>query len=232
MLFSPEIFEQNLEVLNERISLACDAASRNLSEVKLMAVTKFFPLSVAKTAVSHGLNLLGENRVQEGVEKIQRADFTARWELIGHLQSNKAQLAAKYFDGIQSVDSTKLARRLNQYAAETGKMLQILLQVNTGEDPGKFGFTIKQAEEELETILNLSSLKVEGFMTIAPLPETTESAKTAFNELRNLRDRMTEKTGQILPELSMGMSNDLEAAIDAGSTCIRVGSALFGQRSV
>ena len=232
MSFSSETFKQNLEVLNERISVACQAGSRNLEEVKLMAVTKFFPLEIAKTAVDHGLTLLGENRVQEAVEKIQRADFSARWELIGHLQSNKAHLAVQHFDGIQSVDSTKLAKRLNQYAAESEKILPILLQVNTGEDPGKFGFTTKQTEEELETILSLSSLKVEGFMTIAPLPETTESAKTAFNELRNLRDRMAEKTGQTLPELSMGMSNDLEAAIDAGSTCIRVGSALFGQRSV
>jgi len=232
MPFSPEIFEQNLATLNERISTACDTASRNLGEVKLMAVTKFFPLTVAKTAVAHGLTLLGENRVQEAVEKIQSADFVARWELIGHLQSNKAQLAVEYFDGIQSVDSIKLANRLNHFATETGKVLSILLQVNTGEDPGKFGFTTNQTEEALETILNLSSLKAEGFMTIAPLPETSGSAKTAFNELRILRDNMAEKTGHPLPELSMGMSNDLETAIDAGSTCIRVGSALFGQRSV
>jgi len=232
MPFSPEIFEQNLATLNERISTACDTASRNLGEVKLMAVTKFFPLTVAKTAVAHGLTLLGENRVQEAVEKIQSADFVARWELIGHLQSNKAQLAVEHFDGIQSVDSIKLANRLNHFATETGKVLSILLQVNTGEDPGKFGFTTNQTEEALETILNLSSLKAEGFMTIAPLPETSGSAKTAFNELRILRDNMAEKTGHPLPELSMGMSNDLETAIDAGSTCIRVGSALFGQRSV
>jgi len=232
MPFSPEIFEQNLATLNERISTACDTASRNLGEVKLMAVTKFFPLTVAKTAVAHGLTLLGENRVQEAVEKIQSADFVARWELIGHLQSNKAQLAVEHFDGIQSVDSIKLANRLNHFASETGKTLSILLQVNTGEDPGKFGFTTNQTEEALETILNLSSLKAEGFMTIAPLPETSGSAKTAFNELRILRDNMAEKTGHPLPELSMGMSNDLETAIDAGSTCIRVGSALFGQRSV
>jgi len=232
MPFSPEIFEQNLATLNERISTACDTASRNLGEVKLMAVTKFFPLTVAKTAVAHGLTLLGENRLQEAVGKIQSADFVARWELIGHLQSNKAQLAVEHFDGIQSVDSIKLANRLNHFATETGKVLSILLQVNTGEDPGKFGFTTNQTEEALETILNLSSLKAEGFMTIAPLPETSESAKTAFNELRILRDNMAEKTGHPLPELSMGMSNDLETAIDAGSTCIRVGSALFGHRSV
>ena len=197
-----------------------------------MAVTKRFPLEVAESAAKAGLTLLGENRVQEAIDKIKQATFEARWELIGHLQSNKAQLAAEHFDGIQSVDSVKLARRLNRFSEEAGKQLPVLLQVNTGEDPGKFGFSTEETEAALETALEFTSLKVEGFMTIAPLPATLESAKAAFDELRELRDRLAQKTGTDLSELSMGMSFDLEVAIRAGSTCIRVGSALFGERPV
>jgi len=197
-----------------------------------MAVTKRFPIEVAASAVKAGLTLLGENRVQEGVDKIQRADFEASWELIGHLQSNKAQLAAEHFDRIQSVDSVKLANRLDRFSAEAGKPLPILLQVNTGKDPGKFGFSVEETEAALEKVLELSSLKVEGLMTIAPLPARLDTAREAFDHLRNLRDALVAKTGQSMPELSMGMSFDLEAAIEAGSTCIRVGSGLFGERPV
>lgn len=195
-----------------------------------MAVTKRFPLEVAKMAVNEGLHLLGENRVQEAVEKIQQADFKARWELIGHLQSNKAQLATQHFDAIQSVDSVKLARRLDRFANEAEKTLSILLQVNTGEDPGKSGFTVDTTESSLEKILELKSIQVSGFMTIAPLPSAMDTAKSAFDELRLLRDQMSQSFGQPFSELSMGMSFDLEAAIESGSTCIRVGSALFGHR--
>jgi PLP dependent protein len=223
---------KNLGTLNERIEAACKQSDRPREAVKLMAVTKRFPLEIAASAVQAGLSLLGENRIQEAVEKIQKATFDARWELIGHLQSNKAQLAVQHFDAIQSVDSLKLARRLNRFSEEIGKELPILLQVNTGEDPGKFGFNTAETEGALEQILDLEALKVEGLMTIAPLPATLESAKAAFESLRKLRDQLTENTGNPLPELSMGMSGDLEAAIAEGSTCIRVGSALFGQRPV
>ena len=223
---------ENLAALNRRIKDACAQSGRPRNTVKLMAVTKRFPLSVAASAVEAGLTLLGENRIQEGVEKIQTASFEARWELIGHLQSNKAQLAARHFDAVQSVDSVKLAGRLDRFATETGKKLPILLQVNTGEDPGKFGFMTENTASALDQILELPALQVDGLMTIAPLPSTPESAKAAFEKLRDLRDRLAESTGRPLPELSMGMSGDLEAAIAAGSTCIRVGSALFGQRPV
>lgn len=223
---------KNLSTLNERIEAACIRCNRPREAVKLMAVTKRFPLEIAASAVQAGLSLLGENRIQEAVDKIQRATFDARWELIGHLQSNKAQLAVQHFDAIQSVDSVKLARRLNRFSEEIGKELPILLQVNTGEDPDKFGFNTAETEGALEQILDMGALKIEGLMTIAPLPATLESATAAFESLRKLRDQLTEKTGKPLPELSMGMSGDLEAAIAAGSTCIRVGSALFGQRPV
>lgn len=232
MPHSVEKLEANLATLNARIDAACAQSGRHRNTVKLMAVTKRFPLEVAASAVASGLTLLGENRIQEAVEKIKTADFKARWELIGHLQSNKAQLAANHFDAIQSVDSVKLARRLDRFAREGEKRLPILLQVNTGADPGKFGFQTEATESALHQILELESLTVEGLMTIGPLPSTPESAKAAFYKLRDLRDQLTEKIGHPLPELSMGMSGDLESAIEAGSTCIRVGSALFGQRPV
>jgi PLP dependent protein len=222
----------NLLLLQDRIAQACVNCGRKVDEVKIMAVTKRFPLEVAAAAVEAGLTRLGENRVQEGVDKIQTASFKAQWELIGHLQSNKAQLAAEHFDRIQSVDSLKLAQRLARYAEQTGKKLPVLLQVNTGNDPGKYGFTAAEAVSALENLLDLQSLSVEGFMTIAPLPPEMETARKAFDDLRVLRDRLSEKSGHSMPELSMGMSFDLEAAIAAGSTCIRVGSGLFGERPV
>jgi PLP dependent protein len=227
-----EVFATNLKTLRHRIETACTQSSRLTTDVQLMAVTKRFPLDIARMATKEGLHLLGENRVQEAVEKIAHADFDARWELIGHLQSNKAQIAAQYFDAIQSLDSVKLANRLNRFSSELGKTLPVLIQVNTGNDPGKSGFAVNTTEAALESILELSSIKVEGFMTIAPLPADLDTAKAAFSELRSLRDRISQVFGLPLPSLSMGMSFDLEAAIEAGSTCIRVGSALFGERPI
>lgn len=230
MSYSTKEFLNNLEVLKERIGKACVASGRHIEDITLMAVTKRFPLEVAAKAVDSGLPVLGENRVQEGIEKIQKASFRARWELIGHLQSNKAKMAVQYFDRIQSVDSLKLAKRLDRFANESGKKMPILLQVNTGEDPAKFGLSLDETEAVLHEILKLDSLKVEGIMTIAPMPPNLNTAKASFVKLRKLRNALARSSGQSLPELSMGMTFDLEAAIEAGSTCIRIGSALFGKR--
>lgn len=224
--------DRNLAILRDRMQRACDRCGRRPETVKLMAVTKRFPLEFAAEAHAAGLTLLGENRVQEGVEKIREAAFPARWELIGHLQSNKAQLAAQHFDRIQSVDSLKLARRLDRFAGESGKRLPILLQINTGRDPGKFGLEVEQVENVLEKILQLDSIQVDGFMTIAPLPPLMDTAKRAFDALRLLRDQLAGRLGESFTELSMGMSFDLEAAIEAGSTCVRVGTGIFGERPV
>lgn len=230
MSFSEESFRENLANLRDRIGLACEKSGRKPDSVNLMAVTKSFPLEVAATAVEAGLTNLGENRVQEGVDKIERANFRANWELIGHLQSNKARLAVKRFDRIQSVDSVKLAKRLNRFARAERKTLPILLQVNTGEDPGKFGLRTEDTEGVLHQLLEHDCLAIEGLMTIAPLPPDLESARRSFETLRRLRNQLEERLGLHLPELSMGMTFDLEAAIFAGSTCIRVGTALFGPR--
>ena len=225
------IFEKNLSTLRSRIESACEECDRSVNSVSLLPVTKNHPLDAVEFAQHSGLSAVGENRVQEAAEKRTSYTGQVRWELIGHLQSNKAQDAVAIFDRIQSVDSLKLLRRLDRFAGEQGKSLAILLQCNTGQDPKKFGFSVEEADSVLETALKLEHLKVEGFMTVAPLDEDSDLARVAFDRLRTLRDALAERFGVSLPELSMGMTDDLEAAIAAGSTQIRVGTALYGERS-
>ncbi len=196
-----------------------------------MAVTKHHPLEVAAMAFEHGLTNLGENQVKEAVDKITTSTFKAKWELIGHLQSNKTRLAVTHFHRIQSVDSTNLASKLNNIATELDRKLPILLQVNTGKDPGKHGLSIEDSTKAVDVILQLEHLKLEGLMTIAPYPSNSDTAKQAFTQLRILRDDLQQTFNHPLPELSMGMTSDLEEAIEAGSTCIRIGTALFGTRA-
>ncbi len=224
------IFEKNLSDLNERIEGACEACGRSVSTVSLLPVTKNHPLDAVEYAVRSGLSAVGENRVQEAADKRSSCSELVRWELIGHLQSNKAQDAVAIFDRIQSVDSLKLLRRLDRFAGEQSKSLAILLQCNTGKDPNKFGFSLEEADSMLEAALSAKNLQVEGLMTIAPLDDTPDVARSAFDRLRVLRDSLAERFRLELPELSMGMTGDLEAAIAAGSTQIRVGTALYGER--
>jgi pyridoxal phosphate enzyme (YggS family) len=193
-------------------------------------VTKNHPATAADYAARYGLRSVGENRVQEGVEKRGRCTAPVQWELIGHLQSNKARLAAEHFDRIQSVDSAKLLDRLDRAAGELNKVLPILLQVNAGRDPAKSGVELEEAPALLSEALRKTHLRVDGLMTIAPLsPDPTVAQKT-FVALRGLRDRLAREMSAALPVLSMGMSGDFAAAIAAGSTIVRVGTALFGAR--
>jgi len=223
-------FEENVSSVRARMARACEACGRALDTVSLLPVTKNHPVDAVEYAVRSGLAAVGENRVQEASDKRGSCSGEVRWELIGHLQSNKAQDAVVIFDRIQSVDSLKLLRRLDRFAGEQGKSLAILLQCNTGEDPNKYGFAVEEADSVLEAALGMDHLQVEGLMTIAPLDDDPEVAGAAFDRLRVLRDGLTERFGVPLPELSMGMTGDLEAAIAAGSTQIRVGTALYGQR--
>jgi hypothetical protein len=205
-------------------------AGRDASQVQLLAVTKTHPAQAAEFAARYGLAAVGENRVQEGVEKRALTKASLSWELIGHLQSNKARLAAQTFDRIQSVDSPKLAETLDRVAGELGKKQAVLLQVNAGRDPAKSGVEPEGALGLLEAALSRANLRVDGLMTIAPLSEDPDVARRTFENLRAIRDALRTKTGAPLKELSMGMSGDLGAAILAGSTIVRVGSALFGAR--
>lgn len=232
-----EDFSARVAVLEARIAAACGVAGRPPAQVRLLAVTKTHPADAVRFAARRGLAAVGENRVQEAAAK--RAELavevpTLRWELIGHLQSNKAGPAAATFDCIQSVDSEKLVRRLDASAGELGKTLAVLLQVNAGRDPAKFGAEPEDAPRLLEIALACPHLRVEGLMTIAQLgateADTADHARRTFDNLRVMRDDFRTRFGVALPELSMGMSGDLEIAIAAGSTCLRVGTALFGER--
>jgi len=209
---------------------ACIRAGRPAAEVRLLAVTKTHPAAAAEYAARYGLRAVGENRVQEGMEKRAQCTEPLAWELIGHLQSNKAKLAVAHFDRVQSVDSEKLLRVLAQAAEAQSKTLPVLLQINAGNDPAKFGAEPADAPRLLELALTLPALRVEGLMTIAPLSEDRDVARRTFANLRTIRDALAAQFGVALPELSMGMSGDLAEAIAEGSTLVRVGTALFGQR--
>jgi pyridoxal phosphate enzyme (YggS family) len=231
MFLAYETFRERVDTVREQIAAACHRAGRDPGGVQLLAVTKTHPPAAAEYAACYGLPAVGENRVQEGVEKRAQCTAAIRWELIGHLQSNKARLAAAHFDRVQSVDSVKLLTLLDRAAGEQNRRLALLLQINTGQDPNKFGAEPADAPRLLETALTLPHLQVDGLMAIAPLSDDPKVAQRTFASLRELRDRLTIQFGVPLPELSMGMTGDLALAVAEGSTLVRVGTALFGPRS-
>jgi PLP dependent protein len=224
-------FKRRADAVRSRIGEACARAGRNPADVELLAVTKSQPALAAEFAGRYGLRAVGENRVQEAVGKRAQTAAKVSWELIGHLQSNKARLAVLNFDRIQSVDSARLLAILDREAGALGRTLPVLLQVNAGLDPAKTGVDPDEAAGLLAAALALKSLRVEGLMTIAPLSGGLDAARRAFASLRGLRDRLSAETGAPLRELSMGMSADMDAAVAEGSTIVRVGTALFGARS-
>jgi pyridoxal phosphate enzyme (YggS family) len=235
MFIAYEEFVRRAELVRAQIATACAAAGRDPATVELLAVTKTHPVAAADYAARYGLRGVGENRVQEAAEKRPLCATPAlQWDLIGHLQSNKAKLAATHFDRVQSVDSEKLLNHLDRAAAELGKILPVFLQINAGRDPAKFGAEIEDTPRLFELALTKKNLRIDGLMTIAPLgatpAETTDHAQRTFTQLRALRDELAARFQAPLRELSMGMSGDLAPAIAAGSTQVRVGSALYGAR--
>jgi PLP dependent protein len=234
--------EENLEKLEDAIAAACRAAGRTRGEVELMAVSKTFPAEKLVEAAALGLTLLGENRVQEFAAKAQRA--TELWtsavrkrtrvHLIGHLQSNKAQRAVEIFDGVDSLDSVRLAERLNDAAAKCGKRLPVLIEVKLSPEETKAGLEPEsdEAARLLERLPDLAHLEARGLMTIAPWGAPEDATRACFRNLRLWRDRWTQAHPRLnLDVLSMGMSGDFALAIAEGATRIRVGTALFGKRS-
>jgi len=230
MLPTYDAFKTRADDLRDRIATACTRAGRDSATVELLAVTKTHPALAVDYAARYGLRAVGENRVQEAVDKQPQTAATIEWELIGHLQSNKARLAASHFSRVQSVDSEKLLLTLGRAAAENGRPLGVLLQINAGRDPAKFGAEPADAPRLLEAALAQKHLRIDGLMTIAPLSEDDTVAARCFENLRLIRDSLAASFGVPLRELSMGMSGDLEAAILAGSTQVRIGSALYGAR--
>ncbi|HET7537907.1 MAG TPA: YggS family pyridoxal phosphate-dependent enzyme [Candidatus Didemnitutus sp.] len=234
MFIDYETFRTRTEALLARIAAACRESGRDPRDVVLLPVTKTHPFAAADYAARFGFSAVGENRVQEAVEKRRLVVAPLRWELIGHLQSNKAKLAAANFDRVQSVDSEKLLMQLDRAAGDLGKRLAVLLQINAGNDPAKFGAEPADAPRLLEVALARPNLQVEGLMTIAPLGDTPDDtathARRTFANLRMIRDDLAARFDSPLRELSMGMTGDFAAAIAEGSTLLRVGTALFGTR--
>ncbi|HEB75646.1 MAG TPA: YggS family pyridoxal phosphate-dependent enzyme [Nitrospirae bacterium] len=225
---------ESISSVYKRISHAAMRAGRDPSAVKLVAVTKTVSAASVREAVDAGVRLLGESRVQEARDKVSAlaGDLpeTVSWHMIGRLQSNKARLAVRLFDMIQSVDSLDIARRLDRYASEAGKVQRVLVQVKLGGGEARAGVSPERLSALLEGVGSLNNIVVEGLMTIPPLLETPEDARPYFRRLREIRDE-AEAEGFRLPELSMGMSGDFEVAVEEGATIVRVGTAVFGRRN-
>ena len=228
---------KNLAAVRERIAAAARRAGRCPEEIALMAVSKTFPPEIIREAYHAGQRLFGENRVQEFADKAgalqQLADV--EWHLIGHLQTNKAAKAAELFSAVDSVDSLRLAERLNAAAEKAGKRLPALIEINVGGEAAKSGVAPDSAELDrlLAATPQLTALQFRGLMTIPPFTEDPQQARPYFRRLRELRDQIAARhlPAVNLNVLSMGMSHDFEAAIEEGSTCVRVGTAIFGERT-
>lgn len=221
-----------LERVRARIAEAAGEAGRDPADVRLVGVTKTHPPEVARAALDAGITDLGENRVEEAVAKAERVEG-ARWHFVGRLQSRKANLLVGGDWLVHSVDRRSLVDRLQRLAATEGVLQRVLVQVNVGDDPGKGGCPLPEAEELVAYARRRSNLRVEGLMTMPPMPaagaDPVTAARPHFARLRDLRDRLAEQHPGVR-ELSMGMTADLEAAVAEGATMVRVGEALFGPR--
>jgi pyridoxal phosphate enzyme (YggS family) len=222
---------ENLAHLHEQITQACRRANRPESDVALMAVSKVHPVEMILEAYAAGQRLFGENRVQEFQEKSPHVKDLAgaQFHLIGPLQSNKTAKAAELFDAIDAVDSLKIAQRLNTAASALGKKLPVLIEVKLSHEESKHGLAPKELAPLLAAMNDLESITAVGLMTVPPWSEAPEAARPYFRELRRLRDQSVVRFPRIT-QLSMGMSNDFTVAIEEGSTCVRVGTAVFGRR--
>jgi hypothetical protein len=220
--------------VRDRIAGAAARAGRKAEEICLVAVSKTFPASAVREAFAAGLRDFGENKVQEAEDKLKDLEELraggARFHLVGHLQSNKAKKAVALFDQIHSVDSVQIALKLEHQAAAQGKIVHVLVQVDLGREETKSGLDEQRLLPALEQLRGLKSVRVDGLMTLPPFTEDPEHARPFFRRLREYRDR-AQQAGLILGrELSMGMSHDLEVAIEEGASLVRVGTAIFGER--
>jgi pyridoxal phosphate enzyme (YggS family) len=222
--------ESNLAQIQRNIEAACSRSGRNPSEILLLPVSKGHSAHEVRAAADLGLNIFGENKVQEAKVKISQCPGRLRWHMIGHLQSNKCRDAVQFFQMIESVDTLDLASELNKSAEKSAKHIPILLEVNVAGEGTKFGFKPDNLIESIDSINSLSRLEIHGLMTIAPYSNDSEKVRPVFKRLRELKDQCSQKLGAPLPHLSMGMSGDYQVAIEEGATIIRIGTALFGPR--
>ena len=226
---------QRLESIRGRMAEAARRSGRDPAGIRLIGASKTVPVETLVEAVRSGLRDLGENRVQEAEGKIDRVleaseGVRPAWHLIGPLQSNKAARAARRFDRIHSVDRAEIAEALARHAAAAGRRLPVMIEVNVSGEESKFGVVPDGVEDLTARVAALDALALDGLMTLGPRPGPGVDPRPAFARLRALRDRAERVCGRALPELSMGMSGDFEAAIEEGSTMVRIGTALFGAR--
>lgn len=215
--------QANIAALEERIAASCTRAGRSRADVHLVAVSKTFPATDVDHAIAAGMTAIGENKVQEARDKKPSVTGSARWHLIGHLQSNKAKDAVRLFDVIQTIDSVELAEKVARAAGAEGKTQDVLLQVNIGREEQKSGVGPADVASLAKRVASIPELRLAGLMAIPPLGEA-EEMRPYFRELRTMRDDLG------LEQLSMGMTDDFETAIEEGATIIRVGRAIFGSR--
>jgi pyridoxal phosphate enzyme (YggS family) len=222
---------ENLERVRAQIAQAAEKSNRAVDEIELVAISKTHEAAKVREAIEAGQTLFGESRVQEARVKIPELPSNLRWHFVGHLQKNKIRHALPLFELIHSVDSLALAQDVNRVAEEEGLHPRILLEVNVAGEGSKFGFKPEQLRAEIESLLAFSRLSILGLMTIPPIAEEAEASRKYFIQLRELRDRLQIEFHVDLAQLSMGMTQDFAVAVEEGATLVRVGTAIFGERS-
>jgi pyridoxal phosphate enzyme (YggS family) len=222
--------EENVERVRARMRAAAERAGRLPDDVQLIAISKTHPAESIRAAHAAGLDTFGESRVQEARAKIPDLPSSLHWHFVGHLQKNKIRHALPLFEFFHSVDSLALAADLDRIADEEGAHPRVLLEVNVSGEGSKFGFAPDRLRADMEGLMAFSRLTIEGLMTIPPLAPEAEGSRRFFAQLRDLRDQLEKEYSMRLAELSMGMTNDFEIAIEEGATLVRVGTAIFGER--
>jgi len=222
---------ENLERVCEQVAEAAAKVGRAVDEIQLIAISKTHDAGKVRAAYQAGQSLFGESRVQEARAKIPELPSNLRWHFVGHLQKNKIRHALPLFELFQSVDSLALAQEISRIADEEGMHPRVLLEVNVAGEGSKFGFARTALRGEMEQLLALRRLTIEGLMTIPPLAEKAEASREFFAQLREFRDALEKEFDLKLPQLSMGMTTDFTVATEEGATLVRVGTAIFGERS-
>ena len=223
-------FEERWATVCTAMERAAARSGRKIKDVELVAVSKGHPPEAIAEAVAAGQTLFGESKVQEAKVKVAEAASMARWHFIGHLQKNKVRQALPLFELIESIDSLELARDVDRIAEELGLRPRVLLEVNVAGESSKFGFSPEKLRAQMEELLALPRLEIEGLMTVPPPVPEAEDSRRYFAQLRELRDALQREFSMGLPALSMGMSGDYPVAVEEGATLVRVGTALFGER--
>ncbi|MCK9275373.1 MAG: YggS family pyridoxal phosphate-dependent enzyme [Syntrophales bacterium] len=227
------IIEKNILHIRERINDAAYRSDRNPDDIKLMAVTKTVECGRIIEAVESGIDIIGENYIQEARRKIEKLGKEVKWHMIGHLQSNKAKYAVRLFDMVHSVDRIELAQEIDRRAKSAGTVMKILIEVNLSGEVAKSGIVKENLFQFVQTIASFKNLSLLGLMTMPPWSDDPENSRPFFSELRRLRDAVACRCieGVSMNELSMGMSDDYQIAVEEGSTIVRIGRAIFGERS-